>query len=204
MTDETITNNGGIDVNVNASNNNNNNNASPTDSVPPSPVPDGYVRLVSGDGFSFTVDREYACASSVIDAMLRSAFKESHTRIIHLPGVSGRVLAKVCDYFYYVRRFQHQHGQNRSTSGGSTTSTESTFNNRLPLTTTANVNPNPNSIGRRNTYTRPYSAAAVEPQQQQQQESERGDGDTEVTVETFPIPSDLSVDVFHCAKYLDL
>lgn len=121
-------------------------------------VAKGYVRLVSGDGFSFTVAQEYACASSVIHAMLNSSFKESHTHVIHLPHVSGRVLEKVCQYFYYVPRFQHRH---------------------TPHTT---------------------DNAITNHQKQQAQIHHPEEG----SVETFPIPSDVSIDVFLCAKYLDL
>lgn len=118
-------------------------------------VPSGYVRLVSGDGFSFTVDMEYACVSPVIKTMLNSTFKESHTRIIHLPHVSGRVLETVCQYFYYVQRFR---ARRSLPSHGSTGQTPASS----PL--------------------HPF----------------------EPSVETFPIPPDISVDVFLCAKYLDL
>lgn len=106
-------------------------------------VAEGYVRLVSGDGFSFTVAGEYACASSVMRAMLQSSFKESRTRVIRLPHVSGRVLQKVCEYLYYIARFQtHRDAKQKQTD--------------------------------------------------------------DAGVEAFHVPPDLSIDVFLCAKYLDL
>lgn len=37
-------------------------------------VPEGYVKLVSGDGFEFLVEEEYACVSNVIKTMLASKF----------------------------------------------------------------------------------------------------------------------------------
>lgn len=70
-------------------------------------VPVGFLRLVSGDGFSFTVEEEYAQISIVLRTMMQSAFKESRTRIVHLPHVKGQVLEKVCQYIYYVHRFRH-------------------------------------------------------------------------------------------------
>lgn len=74
----------------------------------PTPVAEGYIRLVSGDGFSFTVRSDYAMVSTVVSAMMASPFKESRTRIITLPEVRGCVLEKVCQYFYYIPQFRSQ------------------------------------------------------------------------------------------------
>lgn len=71
-------------------------------------VPDGYLRLVSGDGFSFTVLEEYASVSGLISAMMKSPFKESQTRIINLPEIRGVVLEMICQYMYYIPRYNSQ------------------------------------------------------------------------------------------------
>lgn len=73
---------------------------------PNAPVPPNMLRLVSGDGFTFIIREEYAMVSSVIRTMMNSSFKESHTRIIHLPEISGNVLEKICQYFYYIPRYR--------------------------------------------------------------------------------------------------
>lgn len=77
-------------------------------------VGEGFLRLVSGDGFSFVVDEEYAMVSNVIRRMMKSTFKESRTRVIHLPGFSGCVIEKICQYFYYMARFQSRQQQSLS------------------------------------------------------------------------------------------
>lgn len=69
------------------------------------PVPEGFIRLVSGDGFSFTVDEDVAMVSTVLKRMMKSEFKEARTRIVNLPHIKGQVLEKVCQYFYYIPRF---------------------------------------------------------------------------------------------------
>lgn len=68
-------------------------------------VAEGFIRLVSGDGFSFIVMEEYAVVSLVIKRMMESGFKESNTREIHFPEISGSVLERICQYFYYIPRF---------------------------------------------------------------------------------------------------
>lgn len=121
---------------------------------PSSPVPNGLLCIVSGDGFSFIIEEEYAMVSTVIRTMMHSPFKESITRVIHLPIVKGRVLEKICQYFYYVRRFQ----------------------NRQKLAATS-----------------PKKATDASP-------SPILDSFTE----NFDVPQELSLDLFLCAKYLDL
>lgn len=120
-----------------------------------SEVPAGLIRLVSGDGFSFTVEEEYATVSTVIRTMMRSSFKESITRVVNLPHVRGEVLEKVCQYFYYVPRFRNRQEILASSPKG--TGTDS--GNSLSIDSFA---------------------------------------------ETFDIPSELSIDIYLCAKYLEL
>lgn len=74
-------------------------------------VQDGFLKLVSGDGFSFVVDEEYAKVSQVISRMMTNAFKESRTKVIHLPEFSGCVVEKICQYFYYMARFKSRERQ---------------------------------------------------------------------------------------------
>lgn len=121
---------------------------------PSPPVPDGLLRLVSGDGFSFIIDEEFAKVSSVICAMMRNPFKESITRVIHLPTVKGCVLEVVCQYFYYFQRFQSRRN----------------FATTLP----------------KNAADAAASSAL------------------DSFAESFDVPQELSLDIFLCAKYLDL
>ncbi|THC98668.1 hypothetical protein EYZ11_001871 [Aspergillus tanneri] len=52
-----------------------------------------YVTLVSGDGFEFVIPRGTACVSG--------KFSEALTGRCVLENISGIVLEKVCEYFFY-------------------------------------------------------------------------------------------------------
>ncbi|KAF2483161.1 putative transcriptional elongation regulator Elc1/Elongin C [Neohortaea acidophila] len=67
-----------------------------------------YVTLVSSDGFSFVVQRSCACISGAIKRMLDPAygFTESRTNTCRFENMSGAVLEKVCEYFYYKEKYQ--------------------------------------------------------------------------------------------------
>ena len=71
---------------------------------PLKPVPDGYVRLISGDGYEFLVEIKHAIVSKVIKKMLESDFREARTREIRFPDVEAEVLEKVCQRMYYLPR----------------------------------------------------------------------------------------------------
>lgn len=116
-------------------------------------APEGLIRLISGDGFTFTIEAKYAMVSSVIQTMMNSSFKESRTRVINLPHVKGRVLERICQYFYYVPRFQ-----NRDGTGGAYRATNAGDNSPLI-----------------------YSF-----------------------VEVFDIPPELSLEIYLCARYLEM
>ncbi|KAA8650932.1 elongin C [Aspergillus tanneri] len=62
-----------------------------------------YVTLVSGDGFEFVIPRGTACVSGTIRRMLEpsSKFSEALTGRCVLENISGIVLEKVCEYFFY-------------------------------------------------------------------------------------------------------
>ncbi|KFY09726.1 hypothetical protein V491_08011 [Pseudogymnoascus sp. VKM F-3775] len=62
-----------------------------------------WVTLVSYDGFEFVVLREAACISGAIRRMLdpKSGFAESVENRCVFEEISGIVLEKVAEYFYY-------------------------------------------------------------------------------------------------------
>ncbi|KFX85721.1 hypothetical protein O988_04491 [Pseudogymnoascus sp. VKM F-3808] len=62
-----------------------------------------WVTLVSYDGFEFVVLREAACISGAIRRMLdpKSGFVESVENRCVFEEISGIVLEKVAEYFYY-------------------------------------------------------------------------------------------------------
>lgn len=92
-------------------------------------VGEGLLKLVSGDGFSFVVEEEHAKVSKVIQRMMMNTFKESRTKVIHLPEFSGCVLEKICQYFYYMARFKSRQRQQSlsSTRGESDAIGSATF-----------------------------------------------------------------------------
>lgn len=90
-------------------------------------VGEGLLKLVSGDGFSFVVDEEHAKISNVIQRMMMSKFKESRTKIVHLPEFSGCILEKICQYFYYIARFKNRQQQQLLKREGSDAGVATTF-----------------------------------------------------------------------------
>ena len=93
--------------------------------------------------------------SAVLKTMMNSQFKEARTRIVHLPHVKGEVLEKVCQYFYYVPR----------------------FNRRQEIATSAGNSRDTGAIGKSN-----FNNFS----------------------ETFDIPPELSIEIYLCARYLEL
>ncbi len=73
--------------------------AAPPPKIPPT------VRLISKDGFQFVIDSKAACVSKTIKNMLssRGSFEETDGTI-RLAEISGTVLEKVCQYFYFKLR----------------------------------------------------------------------------------------------------
>ncbi|KAJ1720453.1 elongin C [Coemansia erecta] len=80
------------------------------------------VRLVSGDGFSFIVDRSVAEQSATIRNMLdmtrstslgsgAAMFTEALTSEVTFPEIKGKILEKVCQYLLYKKRFANE-GEN--------------------------------------------------------------------------------------------
>uniref|UniRef100_A0A7S1XD39 Elongin-C n=1 Tax=Compsopogon caeruleus TaxID=31354 RepID=A0A7S1XD39_9RHOD len=69
------------------------------------PLPDEYVRLISSDGFEFIIHKEQAMTSNLLKSALESGFSEAKTGTIPLLEVPGKVLEKICQYFYYKRRY---------------------------------------------------------------------------------------------------
>ncbi|KAI9732130.1 MAG: hypothetical protein M1834_004226 [Cirrosporium novae-zelandiae] len=69
-----------------------------------------YVTLISADGFEFVVRRSAACISGALRRMLdpQSGFRESTTGVCTLENISGVVLEKVCEYFYYNEKYKNQ------------------------------------------------------------------------------------------------
>ena len=69
-------------------------------------VPEGYLRLVSSDGFEFLVDIECSKASEFIRTLLDSGFKEAESRTLELEDIPGTLLEKVCQYFYFKNEYK--------------------------------------------------------------------------------------------------
>lgn len=69
-----------------------------------------YVKLVSGDGQEFFVERECALLSGTIRAMLEGpgngVTREEQEQTLPFRDISGPVLEKVVQYFYYKRKYQ--------------------------------------------------------------------------------------------------
>ncbi|KAJ2002071.1 elongin C [Coemansia thaxteri] len=67
------------------------------------------VKLASGDGFAFIVDKAVAEQSPTIKNMLDvtrgGAFTEALTNQISFPEIKGKVLEKVCQYLIYKYRY---------------------------------------------------------------------------------------------------
>jgi transcription elongation factor B subunit 1 len=64
----------------------------------------GYVRLLSGDGHCFTVERKCAVQAGTIKAMLEGAFAESAGEV-KFPEISAFVLEKVIQYLHYKMKY---------------------------------------------------------------------------------------------------
>ncbi|EXJ94229.1 transcription elongation factor B, polypeptide 1 [Capronia coronata CBS 617.96] len=75
-------------------------------------TPSPFVTLVSSDGFEFHVRRSAACVSATIRRMLdmQNNFSEAQTGICHLENISGIVLEKVVEYFYYNEKHRNSEG----------------------------------------------------------------------------------------------
>ena len=71
-----------------------------------------YVTLVSAEGFEYVVDYEAACVSNMIKNLMTSAggFSELESNKIKFPEISGPILEKVCQYFYYKLRYTNHQG----------------------------------------------------------------------------------------------
>ena len=62
---------------------------------------DEYIKLVSGDGHEFFVDKRAAIVSKTIKAMLEGGFSEASSQEIKFPDISTPILEKVIQYFQY-------------------------------------------------------------------------------------------------------
>ncbi len=84
-----------------------NNNVPTTSTSSAQPLPEGKVKLVSGDGLVFIVDEDAARVSTTLRGMLDSEgdFTETTSRTIHLREISGRALERCCSYFYYKMQY---------------------------------------------------------------------------------------------------
>lgn len=101
------------------------NGTAPNDNVSNSP----FVTLISNDGFEFHIRRSAACRSGTIRRMLDTEskyiyhiptahvtdsnigrFREAITGEVHLETISGIVLEKVVEYFYYAEKHRDNTG----------------------------------------------------------------------------------------------
>ncbi|CAL5229677.1 g13045 [Coccomyxa viridis] len=73
-------------------------------------MPRKSVKLVSAEGFEFTVDYRAACVSNTIKQMLSSEgnFTETELGEINFPEISAPILEKICEYFYYRLRHMNE------------------------------------------------------------------------------------------------
>ncbi|CAK0784507.1 hypothetical protein CVIRNUC_007711 [Coccomyxa viridis] len=73
-------------------------------------MPRKSVKLVSAEGFEFTVDYKAACVSNTIKQMLSSEgnFTETELGEINFPEISAPILEKICEYFYYKLRYMNE------------------------------------------------------------------------------------------------
>ncbi|KAA8490589.1 Elongin-C [Porphyridium purpureum] len=69
-------------------------------------VPEGYLRLVSGDGFEFLLHAECAHASEFIRTLMDGGFAEAQSRTLRLPEIPARLLETVCQYFYFRNQYK--------------------------------------------------------------------------------------------------
>lgn len=65
---------------------------------------DKMIKLISGDGLEFYVHRKCAMVSGTIKMMLEGQFAENRGEI-RFPEISGVILEKVIQYFYYKVRY---------------------------------------------------------------------------------------------------
>ncbi|CAB52743.1 elongin C Elc1 [Schizosaccharomyces pombe] len=68
-----------------------------------------YVRLISGDGFVFILEKEIACLSGTIRAILNEGiFSEAQKNECTFPDIRATLLEKVCEYLHYNYRYKNQ------------------------------------------------------------------------------------------------
>ncbi|KAK9454328.1 BTB/POZ protein [Dipodascopsis uninucleata] len=71
-----------------------------------------YVRLVSSDGYEYSILKSAAAVSGTLRGMLNqtSNFVEAKQNRVILPNISGVLLEKVCEYLYYNLKHQNNPG----------------------------------------------------------------------------------------------
>ncbi|KAJ1678376.1 elongin C [Spiromyces aspiralis] len=71
------------------------------------------VKLVSGDGFEFILERSVAVMAGTIKSMLEvsNMFVESSERVIRIDEIAGDVLEKVVQYLFYKYRYADKAGK---------------------------------------------------------------------------------------------
>ncbi|KAJ1642466.1 elongin C [Coemansia erecta] len=85
-----------------------------------------HVKLLSGDGFSFILDKKVAEQSATIRNMLdmtrsvsrgdtqaASMFTEALTNEIKFPEIKGKILEKLCQYLIYKHRYSDEESSER-------------------------------------------------------------------------------------------
>lgn len=65
-----------------------------------------YVKLISNDGFTFTISKQAASVSGTLKNMLSDTFEEGMTNTIKLHDIDGSVLEKVVEYLYYNQKYK--------------------------------------------------------------------------------------------------
>ena len=70
------------------------------------------VKIIAGDGTEIILDREAALVSGTIKAMLAGAgsYSETEQGEIKFPDLTGEILEKTVQYFYYKLRYTNHQG----------------------------------------------------------------------------------------------
>eukprot|EP01083_Nonionella_stella_P292192 993864_1 len=73
---------------------------------------DSYVKVVSGDGMEFFIEREVAINGSItMKAMLEGNYRESEDNVIRFPEIEGLILEKVIQYLHYKKHHMKSTGK---------------------------------------------------------------------------------------------
>eukprot|EP00529_Nitzschia_sp_RCC80_P034585 CAMPEP_0113488448 /NCGR_PEP_ID=MMETSP0014_2-20120614/26022_1 /TAXON_ID=2857 /ORGANISM="Nitzschia sp." /LENGTH=104 /DNA_ID=CAMNT_0000382161 /DNA_START=265 /DNA_END=579 /DNA_ORIENTATION=- /assembly_acc=CAM_ASM_000159 len=67
--------------------------------------PSKYVKLISGDGQEFYLERRVASGSKTIATMLEGHFREAQDNLIRFPDIESYILERVVKYLHYKAQY---------------------------------------------------------------------------------------------------